>query len=139
MVTAKTSVLRAYNKTITDYLIQMPPDKFQGELTYNFKTTEKLKDNYITAAVVYVNKQFRVPANADYALPPAAYTLLNFEAGTKFYVKGQPVIIGVGGTNLLNTVYRDYMNRFRYYADEMGRNITLRLKIPINVRDKSKK
>lgn len=132
MITAKASVLRAYNKTVDDYLIQMPPDKFQAELTYNFKATEKLKDSYISTAVVYANKQFRVPANRDYALPPPAYTLWNFEAGTKFYIKGQPITIGVGGTNLLNTVYRDYMNRFRYYADEMGRNITLRLKVPVN-------
>ena len=33
--------------------------------------------------------------------------------------------------NLLNTSYRNYMNRFRYYADEMGRNISIRLKMPI--------
>ena len=36
-------------------------------------------------------------------------------------------------TNLLNTSYREYLNRFRYYADEMGRNITLRIKIPFEI------
>ncbi|MBK8625953.1 MAG: hypothetical protein IPN86_10440 [Saprospiraceae bacterium] len=25
--------------------------------------------------------------------------------------------------NLLNSTYRDYLNRLRYFADEMGRNI----------------
>ncbi len=131
MLTGKASVLRAYNKTIDDYLIQMPPDRFQGELTYNFKSIKKLKDSYVSIAGIVVNKQFRVPANSDYAVPPPAYTLLNLEAGTTFYFKKQPLTVGIGGTNLLNTVYRDYMNRFRYYADEMGRNITLRLKVSI--------
>jgi iron complex outermembrane receptor protein len=131
MITGKASILRAFNNTIDDYLIQMPPDKFQSELTYNFKSLERMKNSYVSITGIYVNKQFRVPENTDYALPPAAYTLLNFEAGTTFYIKKQPVTIGIGGTNLLNTIYRDYMNRFRYYADEMGRNITLRLKIPL--------
>ena len=132
MLTGKASILRASNKTTGDYLIQMPADKLQGELTYNFKSFDKIKDSYITVSGIFVNKQFRVPPNADYALPPSAYTLLNFEMGTKLYLGKQPVTIGLGGTNLLNTSYRDYMNRLRYYADEMGRNITLRVKIPIN-------
>lgn len=132
MVTAKASLLRAYNKTAEEYLIQIPPEKFQGELTYNFKSIEKLKDSYVNISGTFVNKQFRVPSNSDYASPPPAYTLLNFEMGTKLYLGKQSVTVGLGGTNLLNTSYRDYMNRFRYYADEMGRNITLRLKIPIN-------
>lgn len=137
LFTGKASILRAFNTTIDDYLIQMPPDKFQSELTYNFNpitigSFKKMKNSYVSIIGIYANKQFRVPANTDYALPPAAYTLLNFEAGTVFYIKKQPVTIGIGGTNLLNTVYRDYMNRFRYYADEMGRNITVRLKIPFD-------
>ena len=41
--------------------------------------------------------------------------------------------IGVGVDNLLNTSYRDYLNRFRYYTDEMGTNVSLRVKIPIAI------
>jgi hypothetical protein len=32
---------------------------------------------------------------------------------------------------MLNTVYRDYTNRFRYFTDEAGINISARLKIPL--------
>jgi iron complex outermembrane receptor protein len=31
-------------------------------------------------------------------------------------------------SNLLNTSYRDYMDRFRYFTDAIGRSISLRLK-----------
>jgi iron complex outermembrane receptor protein len=41
--------------------------------------------------------------------------------------------VGIGVNNLLNTSYRDYLNRFRYYTDEMGTNVTLRLKIPFSI------
>jgi iron complex outermembrane receptor protein len=34
----------------------------------------------------------------------------------------------LGINNLFNTRYRDYMNRFRYFTDEVGRNIVLQLK-----------
>lgn len=131
LATGKASILRAYNKTIHTYLIQMPSDRFQVELTYNFNSYQKLDNSYVSVNAVYTNKQFRVPANADYAIPPNAYALLNVDAGTTVYIKKQAITIGIGASNLLNTVYRDYMNRFRYYADEMGRNITLRIKMPI--------
>jgi iron complex outermembrane recepter protein len=48
----------------------------------------------------------------------------------------QPVEISLSGHNLLNTAYRDYLNRFRYFADEMGRNIVLRVRLPINFSQK---
>jgi iron complex outermembrane receptor protein len=30
-------------------------------------------------------------------------------------------------SNALNAAYRDYLNRFRYYADDQGRNISFKL------------
>jgi iron complex outermembrane receptor protein len=36
------------------------------------------------------------------------------------------VVLGV--YNVLNTRYRDYMNRFRYFNDEVGRNLVVQLK-----------
>ncbi|KKM72261.1 hypothetical protein LCGC14_1422330, partial [marine sediment metagenome] len=37
--------------------------------------------------------------------------------------------VGFGITNILNTSYRNYLNRLRYYADDLGRNFTLSLKL----------
>lgn len=130
LLTGKVSFLRAYNHTINNYLVQMPPNRLQGDISYHFKSAKKFKNCYITLSGIFVNKQWRVPSNSDYAPPPPAYTLLNVEMGTTVNIKQQQLIIGLGGSNLLNAAYRDYMNRFRYYADETGRNITLRLKVP---------
>jgi iron complex outermembrane receptor protein len=30
--------------------------------------------------------------------------------------------------NIMNTTYREYLNRQRFFADEMGRNIQIQLK-----------
>jgi iron complex outermembrane receptor protein len=37
--------------------------------------------------------------------------------------------LGFSVFNLLDTKYRDYLNRQRFYADEMGRNFQIQLKI----------
>jgi iron complex outermembrane receptor protein len=65
--------------------------------------------------------------DSDYAPPPGAYMLFDAEAGFAIpRLKGMDV--GITVTNLLNTRYRNYLNRFRYYTDETGRNISLRVK-----------
>jgi iron complex outermembrane receptor protein len=66
----------------------------------------------------------------DYAPPPPAFTLIEWEAGT--ILTRSKIQAGLSVYNLMNTSYRDYMNRFRYFADEAGLNIALRIKIPIN-------
>ena len=37
--------------------------------------------------------------------------------------------IGLGVNNVFNTSYRNYLNSLRYFADELGRNIILQLKL----------
>ena len=34
----------------------------------------------------------------------------------------------IGVDNLLNTSYREYTNRMKYYADDLGRNFTVGVK-----------
>ena len=42
-------------------------------------------------------------------------------------VKENKFRIGVVIENALNKEYRNYMNRFRYYTAEMGRNVSLKI------------
>lgn len=127
---SKASLLRAFNKTIGDHLIMMPSDRYENELTYEFRNLKRIKNAYAGISLLTVMKQSRVPVNSDFAPPPDGYALLNMDAGFSVKIKKQMVDIGLGGNNLLNTVYRDYLNRFRYYSDATGRNITVRMKIP---------
>jgi outer membrane receptor protein involved in Fe transport len=39
----------------------------------------------------------------------------------------QPVRVGVIAHNLLNTAYRDYTSLLRYYADQPGRDVRVRI------------
>jgi iron complex outermembrane receptor protein len=126
----KTSFLNAYNLTANEWLVGMPANRFENTLEYKLPKLKKLTDAYIEIGLQNVLKQHHIPANSDYSSPPDAYNLLS--AGLGFgipIVNKQKLIVDFKIKNLLNTAYRDYLNRFRYYADEMGRNYTLKLKL----------
>ncbi len=137
-VSGKGSVLRAWNKSLNDWLILMPADRFELGLLYDLPKRTRMYDAYAGASVQYVNRQFRVPQNSDFVAPPAAYTLVRIQAGATFLIGGkQEIGVGLSVNNLLNETYRDYLNRFRYYADDMGRNIRVHVRIPFNVSPKT--
>ncbi|MEP6711732.1 MAG: carboxypeptidase-like regulatory domain-containing protein [Ferruginibacter sp.] len=133
-LTSKVSILRAYNRSIDDWLILMPSDRLSNELAYKFKDKGKLTGSYMSAEVATVFKQTRVPSDKygkqDYKAPPAGYTLLNLNASTTINFSKLPVTFSLGARNILNKRYREYLNSFRYFTDEMGRNISIRVKVP---------
>lgn len=124
----KASIVRAHNKTINNYLIGMPADRATMGLNCFFKESNTWKEPFVKLQYSYVNKQWRVPYSVDYMASPSAYSLLSLDAGTTIKIKRQQLKLGLSVSNALNTVYRDYLNRFRYYADDIGRNITIRVK-----------
>jgi iron complex outermembrane receptor protein len=129
---SKFSFLYARNTKLKDWLILMPSNRLGNEFVFNFKKQERIKDGYIGLELLHVMQQKNVPSASngkqDYKEPPSAYTLLNVNSSFTFNVNKNPITIGLSVRNLLNTVYRDYMNSMRYFTDEMGRNISLRIK-----------
>ncbi len=130
-INSKISLLRAWNRSAHEGLIWMPPQRFENGLRYSFSPSKKIANLYIGTSVLYVMKQLLAPPNQDFAPPPPAYWLLNAEAGFEINTRmPQPIAIHLAATNLLNTSYRDYLNRFRYFSDAQGLNIALRVHIP---------
>lgn len=149
VLTSKTSLLWAYDKTNRDYLVLVPPNRTDNSLRYEFTdrpgqvAPRRLSGLYVQVSGLAVARQNRVPAvssevqngvpvfRGDFAPPPPGYFLLGAETGMNVQLGKQPMSIILTGSNLLNTAYRDYLNRFRYFADEPGRNISLKIKVSI--------
>lgn len=132
VLNSKTSMLWAWNYTQNDYLIYMPPFRFDNELSYNFKDTKSTKNVYLSANTLVVTQQYQVPNHSDYVAPPPAYVLVGLNAGVDFLIKKtQTISVGISITNLLDNPYRDYLNRFRYFSNDMGRNVVLKIRIPL--------
>ena len=54
-------------------------------------------------------------------------TIYCFRASAEKQLKGIRLEAHLGVENALNASYRDYLNRQRYFADELGRNFTVGL------------
>ncbi|HMG07998.1 MAG TPA: hypothetical protein VK609_05775, partial [Mucilaginibacter sp.] len=75
-----------------------------------------------------------VPAGQDYTAPPGAYNLVNAHFGFRIILDKTFTDIDFAVNNLTNTAYRDYLDRFRYFTDEPGRNFILRLRVPFTIK-----
>lgn len=120
------------------WLVWMPADRWLLGLHRNptsntndaLGSQTKNQFNY-GIEIQHVSRQSRIPlsedrqTNLDYAPAPAAYTLLRIYLGGQLMRQHLQWMISLD--NALNTRYRDYMNRLRYFADEPGRNLSLRL------------
>lgn len=127
----KAAILFARDRVKQDWLLQMPANRFEYDLTYNF-STRKMSNSYVQVKWIHVAEQKRISAGfADYLPPPPAYNLLNLEFATTLQIYKKSTTFGLSVLNSLNTRYRDYMNRFRYFNDEVGRSLVLRVKIPL--------
>ena len=61
---------------------------------------------------------------------PDAYHLLDFYSKISFSLGGKTQLTtSLAVNNVLNTNYRDYLNRQRFFADDLGRNIILQVKL----------
>ena len=129
---AQTSLLRAWNRDLQDHLVFMPADRVSSSIRYQFdKEVKESKDSpFVQLSVSRIFRQSRTPLKGDYAPAPPAYFLMDLEAGATVYLGKQPILLGLAVFNLTNTRYREYLNRFRYFADEIGRNVSVRITVP---------
>jgi iron complex outermembrane recepter protein len=118
---SKASLVRAFNKTIHNYLIFMPADRYDNTVQYTFAHGPYISLNYLL-----VRKQNRVPPNSDYEPPPPGYGLFNASAGSDVHIGKQTLRLNFSVNNLTNVAYRDYLNRFRYYTDDLGISFILK-------------
>lgn len=112
-------------------LIYMPSNNFYSSIQYELKDVQlkkiKLSGTSLSIEGDFVAKQNRLLSSQDFMPTPDAYFLLGARLETNFNIKEQQFYISLQGQNLLNTSYRNYLNRLRYFADDIGRNFTIRL------------
>ncbi|MES1223390.1 MAG: TonB-dependent receptor, partial [Bacteroidota bacterium] len=127
---SKSSMVRARNLAIHDWLVGIPADRTDNSLRYQFDSLGKIKKLYFGINNLAVARQTRVPPKSDYVPPPSGYDIWGVEAGCSvpFFKKQMDISITV--SNLTNVSYRDYLDRFRYFVNAPGRNIVLRVYVP---------
>lgn len=124
----KGSYLRAKDAENDVFLPMIPANRMSSSVRYQLPLRSATwKEPYIDLEYASVFRQGLFNPDAEFAAPPAGYNLLHASVGTKLNVGTQTLGVHMSANNLLNTSYKEYMNRFRYYAHDMGRSFTLRL------------
>lgn len=122
----KSAIVRGKNLDNDNNLSFMPADYLENALQYSFPI--KKHEMQVEVGVKNVWQQIRTP-QFDFVDAPKGYTLLNAAVGGKIRMKKTSLMWQLEADNILNTSYRNYLNRWRYYADEIGTQLVLRTKI----------
>ncbi len=124
-------------------LIDMPAPNWTNTLTYNYKNWHNLTVG-LRSQAVFEQKRFPdndfsvvIPVNSEQvetqvnvSTPPAGYNLFHLSSSMDFNVNEHSKLsLGLYVDNLLDTDYRDYLNRQRYFVDDLGRNFRIQLKL----------
>ncbi len=121
-------------------LINIPAANFRNKLTF---VKPEWNNFEFSLESQYVFEQNEHPENItafspeqqqevllEINTPPEAYHLLGVNSKMEFPFKNNlKLTTSLTVSNLLDTNYRDYLNRQRFFADDLGRNIILQLKL----------
>lgn len=123
-------------------IINIPPPNWNNTLSYSYPQFRNLKlalksefvfrqsrfpDTNFEAQIIEAGEL--VPVLVDVSTPPPSYHLLHFNSSIDLLKQKEKLVLGFGVDNILNTEYRQLLNRFRFFADELGRNFNLNLKL----------
>lgn len=123
-------------------LIDMPPLNINNKIRFSKKEWKdlilELKSEIVFKQNRYPDNNFYtniiqdgafVPVLVDVSTPPPAYHLMHFYSEMKFQTFTKAITtVAFSVQNILNVSYRDYLNRQRFFADEIGRSFQIQLK-----------
>jgi iron complex outermembrane receptor protein len=151
-LTAKSgvSLLRARDVDNNSYFLFIPSNRYSIDLHYERPEVGALRSVYLETRGQYVQKQTFSPrvltvreitqqeedsdpfeedrSIFDFTPAPDGYFLWNLAGGFSVDAGKVRYDFRLSVENLLNTRYREYTNRLRYYADEVGRNFAVSVK-----------
>ncbi len=116
---------RGDDKIQNQPLVYIPSSNITSSLNYAFHISEKWMDLQISIQNQIVFEQTHLLASQDFLPPPPTYSLWGFELSSGCRVWGAQAEFHLRGENIMNTSYRDYMNRLRYFSDDVGRSWVL--------------
>ena len=136
----KSSFIKGKDVSSNRALIDIPAFKtvniirYKNEKWSNFNA--ELQSEWVFRQNEFPNNDFEayIPRTDSFVLvdistPPPAYHIFNFRSDFDLKIfKENSVNVAFTVNNVLNTSYREYLNRLRYFADELGRNFMIQLK-----------
>ncbi len=137
----KSSIIKGRDIKAKQALIEMPSFKSVSALKFSNKKwmllNTELQSELVLRQNEYPDNNFEafIPTTGEYVLvdistPPSTYHLLHFQSDITLNLSKKTTLnVSLNVKNIFNTSYREYLNRLRYFADDLGRNVMLQLKL----------
>ena len=126
-IVGKYALVRGQDRRNDLPLLNIPADNVNLSIQHALPSGERWKNSFVSVNGKYVFQQSRLLPEQDFLLPPDDYFLLGVNVGTSLQLKQSRLEWALVIENALNMRYRDYLNRLRYFADEMGLNVSCRV------------
>ncbi|NND32056.1 MAG: TonB-dependent receptor, partial [Saprospiraceae bacterium] len=121
------SYLRGRDQTLGIPLIFMPPNNLLFNVTYHLVNPVKLGKNQLQNLEVSLEskitfRQGNLLNEQDFKPAPDGYHLMTLKSSTDLHLGKNRIRFFARADNIFNVAYRDYLNRQRYFADDLGFN-----------------
>jgi iron complex outermembrane receptor protein len=122
------SYIKGKDVTNKVFLVNIPSNVLTSKLGYESIHAIKIGNSKFENLGLeingrYVFKQNDITSDQDFVIPPEAYFLLGLEMSTEIQISSTRLRWILKAENILNVQYRDYLNRQRYFADDIGLNL----------------
>ncbi len=147
----KLSLLRASDVRNQDYLVFIPSNRVEAAIRFEEPTRFVFKNFFFENKLKFVARQHRAPrvvtvreikeadeqgidlfandnSNFDFMAAPPGYTIWNASIGFSISKEKVRYDFRLAAENIMNSTYREYTNRFRYYAHDIGNNFIFSIK-----------
>lgn len=125
----KSSYLKGDDRGNQLPLVYMPSNNIYTELNYQLLELGSLSNVgfQINSRVVFEQKELL--SSQDSVAVPESYYLIGLKVSAEKELPKLILSLFVRAENLLNETYREYLNRQRYFADDLGFNLIVGVNI----------
>ncbi len=120
-------LVRGTNSATDQPLPLLPADRIRLGARFTTTRVGRLTNPYASITSRIVARQGRVDPQEQ---PTAGYTLVDLGIGSDLIVGGNRLTVDLTVTNALDRAYHDHLSRYKLYALDPGRDITLKLSLP---------
>ena len=128
-IVGKYSYLKGDDLTNDVPLVYMPSNNIYGEVNYHISTLFGLENIEFQLSNKYVFEQKNLLDSQDFVPPPPGYNLVGLKISSEKQFSKVRLKSFIKVDNLFNVAYRDYLNRQRYFADDLGINLIVGLNL----------
>ncbi len=115
------------------FLPLVPADRYAVVGRWNWPDSRATAHGYLELNGTFVARQRRSDPEQDFAPAPPGYVLLGAAMGLEFPGDHHVVHTSVVGANLIDARYREYTSLLRYFADEPGWSVQLRVSVEFGI------